>query len=461
MKVFSSLLFSFLCLSVCAQTNHFCGDVLIKHQLENKYPGINKVVDQTFEEAKTRSTSRADVLRIPVVFHVVYNNDDQNLSDAILKNQIDILNEDFRRLNSNANETRAIFLSQAADAEIEFFLAGEDPAGNPTNGITRTFTSLASFINISITDLLEALGECGSDFADPDVAACIDEFFAGSEALDLDAMKSDATGGKDAWDTNRYLNIWIANLGLEGLAGGDPIPFVLGFAYPPMEAPNWPEDIFPEDLENKDGVVLHFQAVGKDNPFAGVLAGTNDAGRTCVHEVGHYLGLRHIWGDGDCTVDDGISDTPTAESDSQPTIDIGGCGDLHSKDSCMEDGLPDMIENYMDYSLESCQNMFTNGQVNIMRSMLEGPRSGLLENQISSIQEATLEYSIFPNPTSGNINIISTDKIDLVKIYNASGQLLLSTKELNIDIQASKSGIYFIEIIGKQSRSFQKIIYSN
>ena len=449
-----------LCLPLFSQDFKTCGDALVKHQLEKKYPGVSKIINQTFEEAKDNASSRAVVLRIPVVFHVVYNNDDQNLSDELLRSQIDVLNEDFRRLNSNASETRDMFLPIAADAEIEFFLAGEDPQGNQSSGITRTFTDLTTFINISISDLVEAFGECGTDFNDPDVLACFDEFFANSEAIDLDAMKSSETGGKDAWDPSRYLNIWVANLGLDAM-GGDPIPFILGFAYPPMEAPNWPEDVFPDELEKKDGVVLHYQIVGRDNPFSGALAGLNDQGRTCVHEVGHYLGLRHIWGDGDCTMDDGISDTPAAASDSQATTDVNSCIDFHDKDSCSDDSFPDMVENYMDYSSESCQNMFTNEQVALMRSMLEGPRSGLLENQVSSIYEPKEEFSVFPNPTTGLISIMSDKNSDLqINVFDSKGRFILSTSSSQFEIPAHSSGIYFLEIKSSNISSFKKIVLS-
>ena len=458
MKYLLLLLSFFLSLPLFSQDYKNCGDVLLKYQLEKKYPGVTKLVDETFKEAKNSSSTRMDVLRIPIVFHVVYNNDDQNISDEVLIEQINVLNEDFRRMNANASETRDTFINIAADAEIEFFLAGEDPDGNPSSGITRTFTDLSSFISLSFADILEAFAECGSDISDPDVAACLEEFFAGANAIDLDLMKSNETGGKDAWDTNRYLNIWVVNLGLD-VMGGDPIPFILGFAYPPMEAPNWPADIFPEELEKKDGVVLHYQTVGRNNPTAGPLVGTNDEGRTCVHEIGHYLGLRHIWGDGDCSMDDGILDTPTAGSESQATVDISGCGDFHDKDSCTDDDLPDMIENYMDYSSERCQNMFTAEQVTLMRAMLEGPRSGLLDNQISSIDEISDQFVVFPNPSSGNISIVTDRDIDLlINVYNAAGKLVYQTSELEFDIPTKESGVFFIEISGENQSTFKKII---
>jgi len=456
MKNLIAFLFLISFSSLSAQSILHCGDQLKKLHLEKKYPGISDVIESTFKSAKTNYTERAAVLRIPVVFHVLYNKDEENLSDEIIHSQMEVLNEDFRRLNANASETRGMFQNIAADPEIEFFLAGQDPQGNPSTGITRTFTEEESFISFSLDDILEAFVECGFNIEDPVVAACIDEFFASLEEFDLDVMKSPDTGGVSPWDTERYLNIWVANLSID--SGGEQVPFILGFAYPPMEAPNWPEETLPEDLEAKDGVVLHYQAVGRYNPVAGSLNGSNDEGRTAVHEVGHYLGLRHIWGDGECSMDDGISDTPAAASNSQPTVDISNCDEMHNKDTCFDDMSPDMIENYMDYSLERCQNMFTTEQVSLMRAMLEGPRSGLLNNQISAVENLTSEKpSIFPNPSSGQINVKGWTKEMIVKVYDLSGAMVMTSTQANFILDQSQ-GLYLIEIINADQRTFEKLV---
>lgn len=454
MKHLIATLLFFCFLNLSAQSITQCGDRIIKHQLENKYPGITDIIDESFKTAHSTSPNKSVVLRIPVVFHVIYNKDDENISDELLKDQLAVLNEDFRRMNENANDSRDIFQDLATDAEIEFFLAGQDPVGNPTNGITRTFTEKETFIDIGFTDLLQVITECGFDLEDPDVFDCIFELLGGG--LDIDQMKSSETGGVDAWDTNRYLNIWVVNVSLE--SAGTQQPFILGFAYPPTEAPNWPDGTIPEDIEAKDGVVLHYQVVGRNNPTIGALAGINDQGRTAVHEVGHYLGLRHIWGDGDCTMDDGIQDTPSASSNSQATVDVSACSELHMKDSCIDDMLPDMLENYMDYSIERCQNMFTLEQVDLMRSMLEGPRSGLLSNTISSVENVpSLQPVVFPNPSSGQINILSWNEKMQVKIYNRAGALIMKSNQASFSINASP-GLYFIEITDMNVRYFEKVV---
>ena len=158
-----------------------------------------------WKESNSNRNERA-LYTIPVVFHVVYNSTAQNVSDARIFSQLDVLNEDFRRLNSDTNQTRAIFQGVAGDAEVEFCLATVDPQGNPTTGITRTFTNVIEFQGTN------------------------------------DGMKYTNTGGTPAWNTNDYLNIWICNLE-SGL---------LGYAYFPNFAPN-----------GADGCVIDYQTVGR------------------------------------------------------------------------------------------------------------------------------------------------------------------------------------------------------
>lgn len=244
------------------------------------------------------------IITIPVVFHIIWNTSTENISDAQIQSQLDILNEDFRRMNQDANDT----WSQAADTEIEFCLASLDPNGASTTGITRTFTSSSSFSA-------------------------------------NDNMKFDASGGHDAWPAGDYLNFWVCDL-----SGG-----LLGYAQ------------FPGGPDNTDGVVCDYQYVGN----IGTATAPFDLGRTATHEVGHWLNLRHIWGDGGCNVDDFVSDTPTSDAPNY------GCATGHT--SC---NTTDMVENYMDYSDDGCMNLYTNGQRDRMRALFDtgGARESLLSS---------------------------------------------------------------------------------
>ncbi|MBB5642842.1 M43 family zinc metalloprotease [Cryobacterium roopkundense] len=192
--------------------------------------------------------ARSGITHIPVVVHVIYNEDDQNISDEQIASQIDVLNQDFRKTNPDVANLPDVFLSLADDAQVEFALASTDPEGDPTDGITRTYTDTTSF------------------------------------TYD-DAIKFDASGGHDAWPADKYLNLWVGRLG-----GG-----LLGYAQ------------FPGGEASTDGVVIldtAFGTVGTASPPFGL-------GRTATHEIGHWLNLNHIWGDEDgCVGTDKVDDTP-------------------------------------------------------------------------------------------------------------------------------------------------------
>ena len=180
-QVLKSFLFIALIspLSIHSQSWEKCGFNLATSKMELKHPGYQTQIDNVLKrnlENKSDNKLRLSqtILRIPVVVHVVYENATENLDDSLIYNQIEVLNEDFRRLNSDAVNTRSEFLDVAADTYIEFELASTDPDGNPTNGITRTETTETSFMDFSLT---------------------------------FDLMKKAATGGIDAWPTNKYLNI--------------------------------------------------------------------------------------------------------------------------------------------------------------------------------------------------------------------------------------------------------------
>ena len=243
------------------------------------------------QPVEQRSNQANTVVTIPVVFHVVYANGTQNISDAQIMSQLQILNDDFRRLNSDADNT----WSQAADSEVEFCLATNDPQGNPTDGILRVSTSVSSF---------------GTS----------------------DNVKFSSSGGSDAWPAGSYLNFWVCNVG-----GG-----ILGYAQ------------FPGGSAATDGVVCDYRYVGD----MGTATAPFDLGRTATHEVGHWLNLYHIWGDGNCNQDDQVSDTPNSDAANF------GCATGHQ--SCSS---TDMVQNYMDYSDDACMNLFTSGQKTRMQAL--------------------------------------------------------------------------------------------
>jgi len=301
------------------------------------------------ESLKPSLRTMQEVRRIPVVVHVIHNGtpvgEGANIPLAQIQSQIRTLNEDFRRQNADAANTPAEFLPVAADAMIEFVLARQDPEGLPTTGINRV---------LGFKDVYEPA----------------DASLISSLAL---------------WPPEEYLNIWVITLS----------PPFIGYASFPI-APDLPGLNFQPTLRERDGVTSDYRYFG-----TGGNAVTNSRGRTLTHEVGHFFGLRHIWGDAQnlnngCEVDDFVPDTPNQQ---RPT---SGCP-TNIRSSCDS---RDMIENYMDYTADPCMNLFTQGQVERMNVVLASSerRNSLINNR------ATVFPDGIPNLSLSMTNIINPDE---------------------------------------------------
>jgi hypothetical protein len=387
-----------------------CGFDFMMETYEQQYPGFKTAVSNTFEKIKKSEESpflRNEILTIDVVFHIVWKENAENLHDSIIYNQLEILNKDYRLLNDNRDEIRALFKDRQADARIEFNL----------KEIVRVKTD-ANFA-LSLTGL-------------------------------PDRVKNTDNGGSNAVAPEKTLNIWICHI--------RPIPFIgaqiLGYAYPPAGLDNWPAGSNAPSA-GLDGVVLDFRVAGSNNPNQLTVQGMNytSLGRTCVHEVGHYLGLRHIWGDGggifggsSCNADDGMEDTPNQGAETG-----FGCDKNNNTCTDAQNDLPDMIENYMDYSLESCQNIFTKDQVSHMRKVLFNQRKGLIEGQVSAhdITE-NLSLKIVPNPVSEQSHVYFGEaKTGTIQILDAVGKVVFSQNITDLQhyilpIDILKSGLYHL-----------------
>lgn len=285
-----------------------------------------KLAEPKTQVNRTSRTS-ATTYTIPVVFHIIHNGEPigtgTNIPDAQLISQINVLNKDYQRLNADASSTPAEFASVAGSLDIEFVLAKQDPEGLATNGIVR----------VQGTKTEWALADN-------------EEF----KALSY-------------WPAENYLNIWIINF-------NDPNNFI-GYA-------QLPESSSLPGLENSsnnaatDGVVINYKDVGSIDDGAFDLEPQFNKGRTATHEVGHFLGLRHIWGDASsCSATDYVSDTPPQDN---PT---NGCP-THPQIAC---SVNKMFQNYLDYTNDNCMNLFTQGQVARMEVILQNsPRRASLNS---------------------------------------------------------------------------------
>lgn len=315
------------------------------------------------------------VYNIPVVIHIVHNGDaigtGENITDAQARSQINVMNQDYRRIAGTPGGANTTGL--AVDVEINFCLAQTDPNGNLTTGIVRH--------NIAPYSNNVANGAGGADW---------------ETNADVQALKA-AT----QWNPDNYLNMWtirpgglsLQNGGLDGLLGYAQFPSNSGLSG--LNANG--------GAANTDGVVAGFDAFGTmaENDGTFIMNGSYNLGRTMTHEVGHWLGLRHIWGDpgtgvDGCTVDDFCADTPNAKQANYtcPTSPIAN--------SCPLSPGNDMVQNYMDYTYDYCMDTFTNDQKTRMIAVMQNsPRRNTL-NASTACQTPT-PIIRFTNPT-GSVN---------------------------------------------------------
>lgn len=401
MKILNFTLFSFflmLSFSVAAQNFDRCYTTHKVQEVLENHPEIaaqRQIIEhQTQEWINQNPINPREVVTLPVVVHVVWRTQAHNISDAQIQSQIDVLNKDYRRTNSDANQTPAAFQSLAADTEIQFALAVVDPDGNATTGITRTQTNITE------------VGETQNYF-------------------------KTGSGGIDAWDNTKYINIWVCELSSQ----------LLGFAWPPGTA-------FPPE---SDGMVIGSRFFGDIG--TATTSSPYNKGRTTTHEMGHYLNLEHVWGptNGGCNQDDFVADTPLQDGSS------AGCPNFPETDNCTPSGNGIMYMNYMDYVNDNCMNMFTEGQKSRMLAALNGPRSSLLSSPALSNRDIiTNALDLFPNPASDVIQItaseemgsktFSTNIVDIQGKTVATTNISFAGNSSDLDVSNLTPGMYFIRI---------------
>lgn len=258
----------------------------------------------------------SEIYELPIVFHIIHTGQSvgtgYNLSDERIIDQMDRLNDDFRRLNDDAVNTPSEFLDVAADTEIQFVLAKQDPEGRPSSGITRTEVTQTSFKTSEI-----------------DVIASLIQ-----------------------WPPEDYINVYVLNL--ESYLGLGMFPF--------SDEGGLKNEI--ENLREIDGVYLRYSYVGynDDNSIA-----FTSFGRTLTHELGHYLGVLHVFYGFCSSSGDYCDDTPPQNAQ---TLNINEACENIPNSACISGERP-MVENYMDYTDDVCMNLFTQDQKERMRTVLQ------------------------------------------------------------------------------------------
>ena len=396
-----------------------CGTVEHERILQQRNPDrprqlneLNRRIEQAEASAKGLRQAVDDVIyRIPVVVHVVHNTasgaiggaNNVNISDEQIISQIQVLNEDYRRKpGTNGYNTSPI----GADAQIEFFLATTDPAGRPTDGITRHY---------------------------------YDRKTLSADKKDAFTLEDDTLLARIAyWPSDRYLNIWVTRFA-----------DYLGYTQFPTAADTL-RGLYAQSNEFTDGSIIDYRYFGRQT--GAVTNRTYDLGRTVTHEIGHWLGLLHPNGDTVCG-DDYVADTP-------PTDDLNqtvNCRDLYS--NCSGKRTRELIENYMMYSPDACMNMFTAGQVGRMRKvLLASPRRArLIRSVMSPLTESeTLTLSVYPNPvrTDPTIDVqLKGFQSFTVELFDLTGQQLVlrqytdaPSTRLTLPLNGLAAGVYVVRV---------------
>lgn len=353
-----------------------CGTDIVNLNRIQQNPSLIKLREQqelALQKSILSSSRKRINLTIPVVVHVIYNTDLENVSDEQVQSQIDALNRDFNNLNTDSLKTDHAFYPLVGNIGIKFELATKDPSGKITTGITRTKTSKTSWIE---------------------------------DDLNKDNMKFSNSGGIENWDPKRYLNIYTVRF--------DDTVGLLGYAYFPEDLANYPET---------DGVVIDFRCFGTKGT-SGIEGFTPyNLGRTVTHEVGHWLGLFHIWGDkvfetDKVCGDDKVADTPPAEGDNagNPVFPF------RPNNKCGSDKNGEMYMNYMDYVHDKSMVMFSKGQVTRMTSAINNFRKELLNYIPSTIKVNNIVINSPNNDTVFNKMVGNVQLSNVVLPINATNK---------------------------------------
>ena len=424
MKKLIAITFSLFTVISTASAQNWCGSMEHRDELNSERPEVAKEIEKRFnafnklqQENQTDGVKNSNHYVIPVVFHIIHKGGNENISFEQIEDQMRSLNEDFAYTNSDTTNTPEPFKAYTGDANIEFRLAQLDPDGNCTQGVTRTYSLLTSNGNNNVKALIQ-------------------------------------------WDPAKYFNVWVVkNIDKESSYGT-----ILGYA-------QFPDQLWSDG--ETDGVIL------RDDYCGSIGTASAQVGRTLTHEAGHWLNLRHIWGDATCG-NDHVNDTPAA---ADPNFGIclndfpyhvgtsdEGCDATSDQIISQENG--EMFMNYMDYSDDNCMNMFSLLQGERMRSAIEEFRpelvsednliaTGTNDDHIVAVCTPTPEFTsdyIYGCPgdaytfesTTYNVNL-SLDSIITYEWSFEGGTPSSSTEENPQDITFNNPGFFSVSLSATNS----------
>lgn len=360
-----------------------CASTEYEKSLQAKYPDrmteaqFENWIKPLIENARNNKSQNGGIITIPVVVHVIHSGQAYgvapNITDTQVQSQITVMNNDFRKLAGTPGyNTNTV----GADTMIQFALAKVDPNGNPTSGIDR-------------------------------VNMCYTAWTTGG----VDAFVKPRT----IWDPTQYMNMWSVQFGGSSSS-------ILGYAQFPSNSGLAGLNVSGGAAET-DGVVANYATFGSTDYNDGtfLLNAPYDKGRTMTHEVGHFLGLRHIWGDATCG-DDYCADTPTAHTSNY------SCNT--SIASCTSSSVFEMVQNYMDYTPDACMNIFTINQKDRI--------TAVMNNSLRRVELKTstkdVAIALFANdaelklerPCTDNSTCSGTTRTMKVSLYNRGTSNLTS-----------------------------------
>ncbi len=434
-----TIVFSAISFSVFAQENR-CANLQVPKYFEQTEKLLQKTLNeqQNFQKNSQGTQLRAErtetVYTIPIIFHIMHQGEavgeGNNISYEQILSQMTVLNEDFNKLNADTIQTQAMFKSVSASANIKFVLASIDNNGNK-------------------------LAEAG-----------VDRLRISKKIWDLNEFNQQVAPNT-IWNPTQYLNVWVIDsltLNNSGYVGYGQFPDINA-----ADLSGLPDDIkLSSASANTDGVVMDYNNTG-----AYRLAKTPqlararlNQGRTLTHEIGHFLGVRHIFSDNGACEDDFCGDTPIQ---SNATRIFTPCELVIGRTTC---GSVNMIQNFMDYSHDICMNIFTKDQIARMRIVLEKSprRKELLTSPVlTAIEDENIasKILIYPNPATDKIYIQNFNVMNVksYKLQNTLGQTVLEEQFLlgnneigEIVLPKIAKGLYCLEISTTNARVVKKLI---